>query len=170
MGLDMYLYLRKSEYRYNRSWEGNAPENLYPEELAEFEKKANERNFAAVQTQTDFEIGYWRKFNALHSFIVENFAEGEDNCQEIHLDRADIMLIINALKAVKNDHAKAETLLPTATGFFFGGQEYDEYYFDCVDYALDIFEKANAFLDENLKKVRANPKTPVYELIYQASW
>ena len=35
----------------------------------------------------------------------------------------------------------AEELLPTASGFFFGGTEYDEYYFEQVVETLEVLEK-----------------------------
>jgi hypothetical protein len=57
------------------------------------------------------ELGYWRKHPNLHGFIVQAFAEGEDNCQEIPLSAQDIRNIISALNSDS---------LPETTGFFFG--------------------------------------------------
>jgi len=56
------------------------------------------------------------------------------------------------------DHTKAEELLPTGGGFFFGSTEYDEWYFHGVKKTVEIVSK----LIEDV------PEGWAFE--YQASW
>lgn len=89
-------------------------------------------------------LAYWRKHPDLHGYIVQEFAGGIDECQEIPLTKENIQQII---KAVKEDK------LPYTTGFFFGVS-------DSAD-EQETIEKLNTAL----KKVEAG--ATVY---YQASW
>lgn len=60
--------------------------------------------------------------------------------------------------AVLADHNKAEELLPTGSGFFFGGTDYDEYYFQDLEETVAIIDLALSPENEDLE----------YE--YQSSW
>ena len=102
------------------------------------------------------EVAYWRKFNALHNWFVENCQEGVDECQESYVEVDKLKELVDILKQIKEDHSKAEELLPTQSGFFFGGTEYDEWYFKDVEEALDILE--------NLVEERGG------EFYYHSSW
>lgn len=61
--------------------------------------------------ETILELGYWRKHPNLHGYIVQNFAEGVDNCQPIELSAEDLTQIL---------HATIDDKLPHTEGFFFG--------------------------------------------------
>jgi hypothetical protein len=49
-------------------------------------------------------LGYWRKHWPLHNFIVGEFAEGVDECQEIELTFGQINEIIDAVKEGKLEY------------------------------------------------------------------
>lgn len=163
MGLDMYFYARKTTYKSFSKWDkpDRANEVNYPEDLKIFSDYIYDRNFKSVQTETSYQIGYFRKFNALHSYIVKTFANGIDNCQDIILYKEDIEQIKKVLDDVleANTEEKAKEILPTQSGFFFGGTDYDEYYFEDVKDAADLMQ---SFLD--------NFDFENYQLVYQASW
>lgn len=164
MGLDMYFYARKTTYKSFSKWgkPDRANEVNYPEDLKIFSDYIYDRNFKSVQTETSYQIGYFRKFNALHSYIVKTFADGIDNCQDIILYKEDVEQIKKVLDDVLNAHQqveKAKELLPTQSGFFFGGTDYDEFYFEDVKDAADLMQ---SFLD--------NFDFENYQLVYQASW
>ena len=164
MGLDMYFYARKTTYKSFSKWDNpdSTNEVNYPEDLKTFSDYIYDRNFKSVQTETIYQIGYFRKFNALHSYIVKTFADGIDNCQDIILYKEDVEQIKKVLDEVLNAHQqveKAKELLPTQSGFFFGGTDYDEYYFEDVKDAADLMQN---FLD--------NFDFESYQLVYQASW
>lgn len=163
MGLDMYFYARKTTYKSFSKWDNpdRANEVNYPEDLKIFSDYIHDRNFKSVQTETRYQIGYFRKFNALHSYIVKTFANGIDNCQDIILYKEDVEQIKKVLDDVleANTEEKAKELLPTQSGFFFGGTDYDEFYFEDVKDAADLMQ---SFLD--------NFDFENYQLIYEASW
>jgi hypothetical protein len=55
--------------------------------------------------------------------------------------------LLDICKQVRDDHSKAEQLLPTQSGFFYGGTEYDEWYFTDIDNTIKIIEEC--LEDEN---------------------
>lgn len=165
MGLDMYLYARRSKYQSLHSWEGDG-ERFYPSELKDFEEGIHKRNFKSIETEELFQIGYWRKANAIHGWIVNNCANGEDNCQTITLSIEAMEKLLSLCVEVLKEHSKASELLPCEDGFFFGPQKYDVWYFADVEYTKGILEKAIAFID-------AHPNHDYHEewsIVYQASW
>ena len=164
MGLDMYFYTRKTIYKSFSKWDkpDRANEVNYPEDLKTFSDYIYDRNFKSVQTEISYQIGYFRKFNALHSYIVKTFANGVDNCQDIILYKEDVEQIKKVLDDVLNAHQqveKAKELLPTQSGFFFGGTDYDEFYFEDVKDATDLMQ--NLLDNFDFEK---------YQLVYRASW
>lgn len=102
------------------------------------------------------EVAYWRKFNALHGFIVDKYADGNDDCKEIYLDGYAIQEILDTLKNIDNKIVDPDSAMPTTPGFFFGSEEYDNYYHEEVKRSIDIFEEA------------INDKSGDY--YYRASW
>jgi hypothetical protein len=97
-------------------------------------------------------LGYWRKHPNLHGYIVDTFADGKDDCQDIYLGDPDrIRAIIAALKARD---------LPDTTGFFFGVSDSTQ---KQLDQDIAIFERALAWVETDepgiLRSVR-----------YRASW
>jgi adenylate cyclase len=98
-----------------------------------------------------FDLGYWRKHPNLHGYIVQAFAEGKDECQEIPLNDEDIRQIMQAVK---------DKALPYTTGFFFGGSEGTaaERKED-----LDIFQGAIDWL-------ATEEKDTIRSVSYRASW
>ncbi|MCA9047524.1 MAG: hypothetical protein KDA89_02280 [Planctomycetaceae bacterium] len=43
-------------------------------------------------------LGYWRKHSCLHSYIVQQFKNGIDDCREICLDESALQQILNAIR------------------------------------------------------------------------
>lgn len=109
-------------------------------------------------TPISFDDGmYLRKANAIHHYIVENHADGIDECQIIELSRDDLEELHERVKAVVNDRSLAPELLPTSDGFFFGGTDYDDWYFN----QLENFDRE---LGTMLRRKDWN------YMQYQASW
>lgn len=160
MGLDMYLYLQK--YETCSKWNGTENyekkfKSFYPKELTEFKVDIDKRNFLSKETK--YQVGYWRKANAIHEWFVRNCGDDIDECQEIYIGHDDLENLLNTCELVLKDHSKAKELLPTQEGFFFGSQDYDEWYFQDIEYTRDLLKK---ILDSGLAKT--------YDVIYQASW
>lgn len=133
MGLDMYLYKKT----YIKNWGFMSPEERV-EVIIKIDKKSGikpERISEIVE-----EVAYWRKFNALHNWFVEKCQNGIDECQDTYIERVKLESLVDILKQIKEDHSKAEELLPTQSGFFFGGTEYDEWYFKDVEETLSTLQ------------------------------
>lgn len=152
MGLDMYFYAAKQDYKSECSWNNEVvPPVNYPESLKKIEEYLTKiQEFKSCTVETLYKIGYFRKFNALHQYIVDHFADGVDDCREIQLSKEDIEQTLMALYRAKNGQTE---YLPTQSGFFFGSTEYDKWYFNDVDNAITLFElilKAAEALIRNL--------------------
>ena len=88
------------------------------------------------------EVGYWRKANQIHQWFVDNVQGGVDDCRDAYVERDKLQELLNICKIVSIDKDKAEQLLPTASGFFFGGTEYDEWYYQDIQSTIEILEEA----------------------------
>ena len=123
MGLDMYLDKR---YKF--------AEQLIDEETGE--------------KYYDWQgVGYWRKANEIHKWFIDHLGLPEDfNCEHAEVSKEDLEELIETCKFVlgrrdKNDAIKvAEEKLPTQGGFFFGGTDYDEYYYEDLEYTIKELE------------------------------
>lgn len=100
------------------------------------------------------EQAYWRNSNQIHKWFVENVQDGEDDCKPYDVSGTQLLELVDLCKQVLSDHSKAEKLLPTQSGFFFGNYEYDEDYFDDIKRTIEM-----------LKDVSKNSE---YE--YQSNW
>lgn len=133
----------------------------------------SEKVIAVNQIQSDRihhiveQVAYWRKFNALHNWIVQNCADGIDELQEIYIGLGNMEELLETMKNLikyKTDTEKgnkmAEELFPSTEGFFFGSTEYDINYWMELEESINIFEKCY----EDYKK---SGYTSYY---YQASW
>jgi len=134
MGLDMYLEKRT----YVRQWSHQTPEEQYNVEVTKGGQpvKIDPKRVTYVIE----EVGYWRKQNQIHQWFVENVQNGEDNCAEYCVSKGQLEDLLEICKKILNDNSLAEELLPTASGFFFGGTEYDEWYFDGIQNTIEILE------------------------------
>ena len=160
MGLDMYL--RKNTYVKN--WDHTPKEQHF-----EITVKQNGKDYPFIDktkiTEIVEEVMYWRKFNALHNWIVDNCAGGTDECQPITVDKESFLTLYDTLKQINADNSKAEELLPTTSGFFFGSTEYDEYYFDQVTDTLEAFQPI-------VQEISNPEESQSYrvDFVYRASW
>lgn len=106
----------------------------------------------------DIPVGYWRKANQIHGWIVNNCADGVDECQRIYISRAKAEELVTLCKQVLADNRLAEELLPPWSGFFFGTYEIDDWYLGDLEKTIEIFERL--FNDDDKFE----------SIIYQASW
>jgi hypothetical protein len=143
MGLDMYL----SKRTYVKNWDFMKPEQHHKVSVKKGGKISADIKPERI-THIIEEVGYWRKFNALLNWFVENVQDGEDDCKEYYVDVSDLQKALEVLKEVSanrnvhepNTPSAAEKLLPTTPGFFFGGTDYDDYYYEEVDRTIELFE------------------------------
>ena len=95
------------------------------------------------------EIGYYRKVNFLVSFF-EDYGEVE-NLKPLKIEKSWVKDLIDCCDEVLKDNSKADELLPTTSGFFFGSTEYDERYFYYVEKVKNFCENFLIEEFENLE-------------------
>jgi hypothetical protein len=173
MGLDMYLsankYVSASDYfdkdhpiMFNEILKTAKLEHLPATEFGSLIVKKN--------------VGYWRKANAIHGWFVDNVADGVDNCQELHVGKEQLeSLRSDCIKALANPDRKYEItsnkvfyllcdylnsldqeltpdtyenpVKPT-DGFFFGDSDLDDYYYEQLEYTIDLISSLLELPDE----------------------
>ena len=182
MGLDMYLegsfstraYERPTDQDYADMREGKEVKIEQSSELKDALAAIGFEN-APIDHQYNhmtyvFPIITWRKANAIHKFFVDTCQEGNDNCQRHYVSREnleELLETINTILAVKTPVArrtKAEELLPTEAGFFFGSEDYDDWYFQDLKRTKSILEKVFEY-EENAEAGKCFDN-----FYYQSSW
>lgn len=182
MGLDMHLYKKT----YVQNWEHQTPEQRHTISVKlgdNVREDIKPDRIAYIVEQ----VAYWRKFNALHNWIVDNCAEGIDECQEIYVSNDTMTELLDNLKRAKKELDRAgmkkatiqtgwdnngdtfaeidvydcedeiKEILPPASGFFFGSTQIDEYYKSEVERTIEIIDTL----------LREDAEGDFY---YQASW
>lgn len=94
------------------------------------------------------EVGYWRKHNAIHNWIVKNVQDNVDNCAMYYVSEHDLKKLLLACKRVLENPTveNAMKILPTVGGFFFGGTDLTddfelEYYLDGLKYTVKLIRE-----------------------------
>jgi hypothetical protein len=164
MGLDMYLYKKT----YVKNWD-HAPERQHKVSV-----KLNGKNHPGIDpskvSYIQEEVGYWRKANHIHQWFVDNCQNGVDECQESYVDIEKIKELLETcikVRDAKNLEETAKELLPTQSGFFFGGTEYDEYYMQNIKDTIEIL-KTELKNFEKLEKL--NFPFLISKYYYCSSW
>jgi hypothetical protein len=124
MGLDMYLNAKRFYWSH--------------EETPEIKDVPDGYKVRYIEV----EAAYWRKANAIHQWFVENVQDDVDDCETYSVSRDQLRQLVSVCKEVLEDVSKADELLPTADGFFFGDTSYEEYYVHCLNETIDQIEKA----------------------------
>lgn len=160
MGLDMYLYAKKSYS--SASWSGEEEK----ESVKTVAKMMNAESLLfpgendLQSAQLKLEIAYWRKANAIHKYFVDTCADGKDECQEIYVEKENLQELLSRCKEVLENRDSASEILPSQSGFFFGSTEYDDWYFEDLERTVKILEKV-------ISQVEAHSDWDIY---YRASW
>lgn len=132
MGLDMYL-LRKT---YVKNWDHYPPEQRTTVAVTLGGKPHPGIDPSKVR-YIEEEVAYWRKANEVHQWFVENAQDGTDDCGEHYVSREQIAELVETCRRVLADHSLAAEELPTQAGFFFGGTDYDEWYFKDLESTIE---------------------------------
>ena len=149
MGLDMYL----NAERYLYSWNDESGDKELGENIAQLTGLPANTNVKGVR----IEAGYWRKANQIHNWFVQNVQEGKDECQEAYVSREQLKELRETCQKVLDNHDLAPELLPTSSGFFFGGTEYDTWYFSDLEDTIKIIDDALTMPDK-------------WDFNYRSSW
>ena len=106
-------------------------------------------------------VGYWRKASAVHKWFVEKVQDGVDECQKSYVEISQLEALRDECKKALEFKDKASEILPTTEGFFFGGTNYDEWYFQGLEETVEIIDNALEGVDEDDYNT---------SFFYQASW
>ena len=85
-------------------------------------------------------IGEFRKVNFLIPFFESQLGYKIENLCKVKIAKENAEELLRRCSAVLDDHSRAEELLPTQEGFFFGNTDYDDYYFRDVERVRDYVE------------------------------
>jgi hypothetical protein len=151
-------------------------------------KKMSEKAFVDAYDDIDSGVIYWRKANAIHRFFCDNGILAKDGQEQVgyyYIDRQDLMKLLDHIYVITSDKIKvedinyydidkggnvtetveyklnitaAEELLPTTSGFFFGGTDYDYWYFRSLQRTADLIKR----------ELTNNPSQETW--FYYASW
>lgn len=117
MGLDMYLYVRKKDWK-----------NKIPKKYLDYNEIVNQENFIkemgadkvlnlilsknifvdtplyadTVWMSVTQEIGYWRKANAIHNWFVKNIQNGVDDCGYYVVTRENLKKLLEVCREVRD--------------------------------------------------------------------
>jgi len=151
MGLDMYLRLRKvHDFSKNRE----SFDNAYGSDW-----KLSESTYTVCD---------WRKANAVHKWFVDHVQDGQDDCgrypvsvDHLHKLKADCETALTYYN--EGDPEGAAAYLPTASGFFFGCTDYDEYYADDLRKTIRVCNKL-------IKTIESPNRRDWLSVEYESSW
>ena len=209
MGLDMYLYRCHDSYSADDltsihnyiCWAVKKCNDPYTESYSEWcgedESDMRDRgipelavNYINAYGTVDYgdgyygifeSVGYWRKANQIHGWLVDNVQCGVDDCK-IHVVQEwairELLRICEEVKSIAvmkpgvrkyeqnydvpdviENWEEVAKLLPTTHGCFFGSTEYDGWYMDDIDDTIKI-----------LKKILAETDFEEYVILYRSSW
>ncbi len=184
------MYLHKKTYVKN--WEHMTPEQKHAITITRGGKPTGIKPERINEISE--EVGYWRKANHIHAWIVEHIQDGQDDCKEYEFSSEKMEELLTICKKVLDasklvagkiangkeydsvtktwtpvlvdgryieDASVAKELLPTQSGFFFGSEDYDEYYLQDVKDTIEILEPL-------VKELKEGDYTGT--VYYQSSW
>lgn len=157
MGLDMYIKrCAKTEHTVEELEEIDNEPDIWKPECAPF-LPLRKYEFLTNCYSIFHEAAYWRKFNALHGWFVDNVQDGVDECQMTELCEADLLLLLADITAAID--TQDPDIVPPVGGFFFGTTEVDQYYWEQMNEAKDT-------ITELLEKTNWDKE----RLFYRSSW
>lgn len=167
MGLDMYLSARKyiAQVDYTRTPDGQM-DRVYLPEFKEILKlfPAGAGDYSDhCGANVELTIGYWRKANHIHKWFVDKTQKGIDECKESYVSKEQLQDLRVLCQMVLDEPDKAQELLPSESGFFFGSTEYDEWYMGATEHTIKVIDNA-------LRIMEAEPDKWGLDIVYRASW
>lgn len=159
MGLDMYL----SAKRFLSEYLNKAQLAVIKPALAAIGAPAP---YISNYDHCEIEVplAYWRKANHIHAWFVANVQNGTDDCgyYDVEIDKLRELDKLCAEVVTSHDAKVGASKLPTQSGFFFGGTEYDDYYFEDCRQTMEALHKLLA--DHDAGKLEG------WYIQYHSSW
>ena len=165
MGLDMYLSARKHINKIE--WDKLDRDSATKYSEATAPQWNDVVNAAGVDTLVDVEsiygvdvmvnVAYWRKCNQVHGWFVRNVQNGEDDCGEYYVSHEKLKELLRTCTLALTN--KDPNLLPPQAGFFFGGTDIDQWYWEDLMYTI-----------QQLQPIIDRPDFENLPFYYQSSW
>ena len=155
MGLDMYLSVRK----YASEYSGDIPKADIEQAIRLFGFDPSEVGSGYTAAEIKLTAIYWRKENAIHNWFVKNVQNGTDDCGSYSVSEEQLKELKAECEVVLAFPEKAKSVLPTASGFFFGGTDFDEWYYEGIRITRD-----------KIQKLLTDPAFKGCDFEYQSSW
>lgn len=135
MGLDSYLYTSSKEL-------ANA--------VADW-MEAHDEDYSNIEwCREDGMICYWRKYSPIHSWMVENIQDGNDDCGIYEINYAQMMNLYETVCQEYNDPGSTD-FQPT-NNFFFSPSDIDEWNKNYLEYTYNFLN----FLIDKIEEYRYN--------------
>jgi hypothetical protein len=170
MGLDMYLTARKYIGGWNHSDE--AEQAVFRNVLEAIGVTTEDVAPRSPHVTVLVSVGYWRKANQIHGWFVDVVQKGKDECQDSYVTREQLQQLLTTCKHLRNPNSdpnntalekvnknEAELLLPPTSGFFFGSTDINEYYWQDIDYTIEVLER-----------ILFSGKFDGWDFYYHSSW
>lgn len=158
MGLDMYLYCN-SRILTQKLHEGEP----YGEYITDWYRKSGV-------------CMYWRKTNCVHKWFVDHVQNGNDDCGYYDVEYEQLEELRDTCKKVLENHSLAEKLLPPTSGFFFGSEAVDEWYWIDIKRTADELDAMFGMIEDESNPSfythKIMPEEPDWYLrfTYHSSW
>lgn len=109
--------------------------------------------FSKGENSQNKEELYWRKSNHIHNWFAKKLysSDEEDNCNPKTISSKLLDELQSTCQQVLANRKKADKLLPTASGFFWGCTDYDDYYFDDVERTIKEIDELKEKYKDNWK-------------------
>jgi len=137
MGLDMYLKVsyHLSDWSHDKESDNS---RMYRDLVSKLGAPTTDR---VPSLTVNVNCVYWRRANAIHKWFVDTLANGVDECQPIYVTKENLHTLVSLCEQVLADPTRAEELLPTTSGFFFGGTAYDEWYMEDIKHTKESLDR-----------------------------
>ena len=139
MGLDMYL---NTNHYYGGKYKNDAEHTLKVSGKFVEETSITPSKIMEIKE----EVCYWRKANQIHNwFVVNCYYNHNESSSSIYISKGMLRKLLSAcLKTLvaydRKDWNTVKELLPTQSGFFFGGTDYNEWYRDDIEHTIRMLE------------------------------
>tara|TARA_R110002167_G_scaffold48013_5_gene141925 strand:- start:74 stop:460 length:387 start_codon:yes stop_codon:yes gene_type:complete len=121
-----------------------------------YKRKVEWQDNAKTRILRDEEIMYWRKHNRLQGYM-ENLWHDDEKYGSMFLNGQDIYLQLDEI--LELEQVITDKKLPQTSGFFFGGDSYDDY----KEYG---YEES----DQEFLKLAKQAINDGYDVVYNCSW
>jgi len=159
MGLDMYLRATRYFGYFDFPQIPASEDQAIIKNLVGFLPELGEVNGITIK----FEMGYWRKFQDLHDWFVENIQDGNDNCEEYFVSNEALELLLVEIRKILDYHNNKNETNEELRGepeVIMGTTNYIDY----DEYDLEIVERTEKTI------IRCLALPPNYSIEYLSSW